>query len=67
MGRYISPILVASVLGKAMQSRGVSLGFISPEAMEGVVEESMIGLRLFVAPERLPDLMVELAEALEHS
>ena len=64
MARYISPILVDSVLGKAMQSRGLVLSSLSDEAIEAVVEESMIGLRLFVDPIRLPSLMLDLAEIL---
>jgi len=64
MARYISPILVDSVLGKAMQSRGLILSTLSDEAIEAVVEESMLGLRLFVDPMRLPVLMLELTDIL---
>jgi hypothetical protein len=67
MARYISPILVDSVLGKAMQSRGLVASMLSDEAIEAVVEESMIGLRLFVDPLRLPALMLELTEILTGS
>jgi hypothetical protein len=66
MARYISPILVNSVLGKAMESRGIQAAYGLPDgAIEAVVEESMLGLRLFVDPHRLPDLMLELAEILQ--
>jgi hypothetical protein len=65
MARYISPILVDSVLGKAMHSRGVDTGECSGDALSGVVEESMIGLRLFVDASRLPDLMLELVDILQ--
>ncbi len=65
MGRYLSPILVSSVLRKAMSSRGWVSGVPSGEALDGIVSESMVGLRLFVEPSRLPALMVELAEILE--
>lgn len=64
MARYISPILVDSVLGKAMQSRGLVASMLSDDAIEAVVEESMIGLRLFVDPARLPSLMLELTDVL---
>lgn len=64
MARYISPILVDSVLGRAMRTRGVTARTMSDEAIEGIVEESMIGLRLFVEPSRLSGLMIELAEIL---
>jgi hypothetical protein len=64
MARYISPILVDSVLGKAMHSRGLVASMLSDEAIEAVVEESMIGLRLFVDPARLPALMIELTDVL---
>jgi hypothetical protein len=62
MSRYISPILVDSVLRRALELAGKNAS--SPGTMEQVVEESMVGLRLFVDPERLPDLMVELADIL---
>ena len=65
MAGYISPILVDSVLGKAMQARGIAADGCSGDALSGVVEESMIGLRLFVDANRLPDLMLELVDILQ--
>jgi len=65
MARYISPILVDSVLHKAMASRGVGTSSCTGDALAGVVEESMVGLRLFVDANSLPTLMLELAEILQ--
>ena len=65
MAAYISPILVDSVLRRAMELRGVVPRSMSDDALQGVVQESMLGLRLFVEGSRLPDLMLELAEILE--
>jgi hypothetical protein len=65
MSRYISPILVDSVLGRAMETKGILRWQASADgAMEAVVEESMKGLRLFVDASRLPELMLDLAEIL---
>lgn len=59
MQRYISSILVDSVLERAMAAH--------PNAsdLHAVTEDCMIGLRLFVEERRLPDLMLELAAVLE--
>jgi hypothetical protein len=59
MQRYISGILVDSVLERAIQAHpGVT-------DLHTVTEDCMIGLRLFVDERRLPELMVELATVLE--
>jgi hypothetical protein len=60
--RYISRIIVRSVLTASVSKVGVSLHDVWPRDMERVVEEAMRGLRLFVPEERLPELMLELAE-----
>ncbi len=58
MQRYISNILVDSVLERALRSRpGTDL--------HAITEDCMIGLRLFVEEQELPNLMLELAEVLE--
>jgi hypothetical protein len=62
MAQYISPILVDSVLRRALHAAGTTPS--APGTMQKVVEESMIGLRLFVDPHRLPHLMLELADIL---
>ncbi len=58
MLRYISCILVDSVLERALRAR--------PGAdLHAITEDCMIGLRLFVEEQELPNLMLELAEVLE--
>jgi hypothetical protein len=59
MQRYISTILVDSVLQRAMQSHAGSAN------LHALTEDCMIGLRLFVSEKDLPSLMLELAEILE--
>jgi len=59
MQRYISTILVDSVLARALKSDGGSLD------LHAITEDCMIGLRLFVNERELPQLMLELAEILE--
>jgi hypothetical protein len=59
MLRYISSILVDSVLQRAMQSHAGGAD------LQALTEDCMIGLRLFVKERDLPNLMLELAEVLE--
>lgn len=59
MQRYISTILVDSVLERAMKSQRGSMD------LHAITEDCMIGLRLFVNERDLPRLMLELAEILE--
>jgi hypothetical protein len=62
--RYLSKILVESVLSRALAHHGLSAEALTLPDLEAVVEDSMVGLRLFVPAERLPELMVELSEIL---
>jgi hypothetical protein len=62
---YLSPILVDSVLDRAMRSRNLTPSTLSPHALAEITSDIMIGLRLFVASERLPKLMLELADILD--
>lgn len=64
---YLSPILVDSVLDKAMRSRNLVPSTLSASALADITGDIMVGLRLFVAAERLPQLMLELAEVLEQT
>lgn len=61
MDGYISPILVAGVFESSLKQARMS-GRVEAEAL---VERCMIGLRLFVSAEELPNLMLDLAEQLE--
>jgi hypothetical protein len=60
--RYLSKILVRSVLKASCDRIGVGPSDVWPRDMERLVEEVMRGLRVWVSTERLPDLMIELAE-----
>jgi hypothetical protein len=62
---YLSPILVDSVLDKALSSRNLSPAMVTPHALGELTGDIMIGLRLFVDEKALPRLMLELAEVLE--
>jgi hypothetical protein len=63
--RYLSPILVDTVLDKAMFSRGLSAATLTVSKRNELAPDIMLGLRLFVEAKRLPDLMLELAEIIE--
>jgi hypothetical protein len=63
MARYISPILVDSVLQRALQAHPTATR--GNGALHTLTEDCMIGLRLFVKEQELPQLMLELAEILE--
>jgi hypothetical protein len=60
--RYISRSTVSAMLRTVLAERGITHDRMSPDELAAVVEEVMIGLRLFCSPRRLPDLMIELAE-----
>jgi hypothetical protein len=62
MRRYISPILVESVMQRALAHAGGEPA--TQDELESLVEDCMVGLRLFVDAGRLPELMVELTEIL---
>jgi hypothetical protein len=63
--KYLSPILVDSVLTRALQARQLSPGLVDDGQLAELASDIMVGLRLFVPEERLPTLMLALAEVLE--
>jgi hypothetical protein len=63
--RYLSPILVDSVLDRALHARHPSPAFLGETALAEITADIMVGLRLFVPEERLSELMLELAETLD--
>jgi hypothetical protein len=65
--RYLSAILVDTVLDQALFKRGLSKHRLTMHELTELGPDIMLGLRLFVAERKLPDLMVELAELLEES
>jgi hypothetical protein len=62
---YLSPILVDSVLSRALSARNLSPTHLSDSTLAELTGDIMIGLRLFVPEARLSELMLELAECLE--
>jgi hypothetical protein len=62
---YLSPILVDTVLNQAMFKRKLAPNTLTLDELRELAPDMMLGLRLFVAEKRLPDLMVELAEIIE--
>jgi hypothetical protein len=57
MHGYLSPILVDSILTKAMDARGFATRPNSDELLPELIEECIAGLRLFVEPARFPELV----------
>lgn len=64
---YLSPILVDSVLTRALHARGLEAASLNEAQLAELASDIMVGLRLFVPEERLPILMLALAEVLESS
>ncbi|MCC6646312.1 MAG: hypothetical protein IT374_12170 [Polyangiaceae bacterium] len=60
--RYVARLSAAAVVKASMARLGYVDAELSPDQLERLVAETMIGLRLFCAPTRLPDLMLELAD-----
>ena len=67
MERYISSIIVHGMLERTLMNRGLTWASAVDADVPTLVEDSMVGLRLFVDAPRLPHLMLELAEILEES
>jgi hypothetical protein len=65
LAKYLSPIMVDSVLNRAMQVRRVTPAMLSANALAEITSDVMVGLRLFVPEDRRPQLMLELAEVLD--
>jgi hypothetical protein len=63
--KYLSPILVDSVLMRALKSRKLVATSLTDAELAEVASDIMVGLRLFVREDRLPTLMLDLAEVLE--
>jgi hypothetical protein len=62
---YLSPILVDSVLDKALRDRSMTPSMLSPTSLAELTSDIMVGLRLFVEEDQLAKLMIELAAVLE--
>ena len=62
---YLSPILVDSVLTRALETRGLTAALVDDSQLAELASDIMVGLRLFVPEARLPALMLALAELLE--
>ncbi|MCC6556310.1 MAG: hypothetical protein IT372_25400 [Polyangiaceae bacterium] len=60
--RYITRSTAGAMLKNVISDRGLEQERLSAEDLAAVIEDVMIGLRLFCNPGRLPDLMIELAE-----
>jgi len=63
--RYLSSILVDTVLNQAMFKRGLTAHRLTMHELSDLAPDIMLGLRLFVAERKLPELMVELAELMQ--
>jgi hypothetical protein len=61
---YLSPILVDSVLERALHARKLTARLVNEAELAELASDIMVGLRLFVAEDRLPKLMLQLAEIL---
>lgn len=62
MTQYMSRTSVKSTLRVVLLRIGTSAEELQAKDAERVVSESMVGLRLFCDPNRLPQLMLDLAD-----
>lgn len=62
---YLSPILLDSVLERALHARKLTPAQVTDNDLAELASDIMVGLRLFVREERLPQLMLALADILE--
>jgi len=63
--RYLSPILLDSVLSRALEVRRLSPTSLDQQQLAEVAADIMVGLRLFVDERYLPQLMLDLAELVD--
>ncbi len=63
--RYLSPILVDSVLDRAMHARNLTPNTLTDSGLSELTADIMVGLRLFVPETQLRQLMLDLAEILD--
>lgn len=66
LSRYIAVMTVRAVVGSALHKMNLNEAQVHAEHITRLVEEVMVGLRLFVEPKKLPDLMLELADFVGH-
>ncbi|MCP4201994.1 MAG: hypothetical protein GY769_08680 [bacterium] len=62
---YLSDASVRAAVGTALERSGDSGRTLTSENLPEVVAEAMVGLRLFCAPEKFGDLMMDLTEYCE--
>lgn len=63
--RYLSRESVEATLTTVLTKRGLTPDRLDSGNLPEVVAEAMIGLRLFCAPDRIGDLMLDLADYCE--
>lgn len=63
--RYLSQASVDASLKTVLGKRGLTPERLSADDLGAVVSEAMVGLRMFCAPERVGDLMLDLADYCE--
>lgn len=63
--RYISALSVRSTLARSLERCGLHAGELPSKDAAHVVAEAMVALRLFCPPNKLPELMLELADFCE--
>lgn len=57
----LSPMTVDMFVLRAVEAAGLDLRQVNEEHLPAIVEQVMKALRLFMAEDQLPDVMVELA------
>lgn len=65
LGRHMSAMVATGTVNAALGAAGITEEQCSPEQFWGLVSRCRAGLALFVAPDRLPPLMLALAELVE--
>ena len=63
--RYLGPILVDSALERALKSRRLTPSSITDAQVAELASDAMVGLRLFVAEDQLPQLTLDLEVVLK--
>lgn len=59
---YLSTASVDATLEASLAELGLEAEGVGPKELEALVERAMLGLRLFCSEDRLPELMLDLAD-----
>jgi hypothetical protein len=65
--KYLSEASVRAAIDKTLENRRLKPDELGSDTLSAVVAEAMVGLRIFCDPDKLGDLMLDLADYCEQA